>query len=47
MWYILEVNISMGSAFLKEPIRDKTTHKYQHRKIRVITTEMQGNCSLI
>lgn len=32
----------MGGAFLSKPVTTKTTIKYQHSKIRVITCEMQG-----
>jgi hypothetical protein len=32
----------MGGSFLSQPITTKRTKKYQHRKIRVITCEMQG-----
>lgn len=33
----------MGGAFLSQPITTKKTSKYQHRKLRVICSEMQGN----
>lgn len=35
----------MGGAFLSQPVTTKKTHKYQHGKLRVVTCEMQGNCS--
>ena len=32
----------MGGAFLSQPITTKSTNIYQHSKIRVVTSEMQG-----
>ena len=32
----------MGGAFLSQPITTKNTKIYQHNKIRVVTSEMQG-----
>jgi len=36
----------MGGAFLSQPITTKNTNIYQHSKIRVVTSEMQGKKTL-
>ena len=34
-------------AFLDQPITEKRIEKYQHKKLRACTAEMQGSHSLI
>lgn len=44
--YSIYIGEEMG-AFLDQPITEKRIEKYQHKKLRACTAEMQGSHSLI